>query len=195
MRHSTFPGSDVDFFDRQICMYFQMCFPGQPWTIFPSLCPRSPWLTQLFPLPSLCNPNYLSPWPVRNKAQSGLKRSRKRRKVIKENLMVQQTLLGSPLKRAWLFQPYQLQLWWVFCCCSSWGNIQVRSPWLPGRGFVSQCQPVAFIPVSLRGALCLLNKVSPLTSMSPEVLTHFEFIETWVLTICFGYSRLVKMLL
>lgn len=118
-----------------------------------------------------------------------------RRKVIKENLMAQQTLLGSPLKRARLFQPYQLQLWWVFCCCSSWGNIQVRSPWLPGRGLVSQCQPVAFIPVSLRGALGLLNKVSPLTSMSPEVLTHFEFIETWVLTICFGYSRLVKMLL
>lgn len=90
---------------------------------------HQPLVTQLFPLPSLCNPNYLSPWPVRNKAQAGLKHSRKRRKVIKRNLMTQQTLLGSLLKQAWLFQPYQL-LWWVFLLLLFLGNIQVRSPWL-----------------------------------------------------------------
>lgn len=40
--------------------------------------------------------------------------------------------------------------------------------------------PVAFIPMSPHGSsLCLLNQVSPSTSMSPEVLIHFEFINTW----------------
>lgn len=173
-----------------------MCSPGQPLTIFPSLCPHSPWLARLFPLPSLCNPNCLRPWPVRDKAQSVLKCSRKRRKVIKGKLMAQQTLLGSLLKWAQLFWPYRSQLWWFPCFCSSWGNIQVRNPWQPGTGLLSQGQPVAFIPVSPPcSSLCLLSKVSPSTSMSPEVLIHFEFIDTRVLTICFGYSRLVKMLL
>lgn len=123
-----------------------MCSPGQPLTIFPSLCPHSPWLARLFPLPSLCNPNCLRPWPVRDKAQSVLKCSRKRRKVIKGKLMAQQTLLGSLLKWAQLFWPYRSQLWWFPCFCSSWGNIQVRNPWQPGTGLLSQDNACGIYP-------------------------------------------------
>jgi len=54
--------------------------------------------------------NYLSPSPVRNKAQSRLKRSGKRRKVIKGKLMAQQSLLGAQLKWALLFLPDESHL-------------------------------------------------------------------------------------
>lgn len=70
--------------------------------------PSHPCATQITSAPGL-----------RNKAQSELKCSRKRRKVIKGNLMAQQTLLGSLLKWVWLFWPYQSQLWEFPCCCSS----------------------------------------------------------------------------
>lgn len=47
---------------------------------------------------------------MRNEAQSRLKRSRKRIKVIKGKLMAQQSLSGALLKWALLFLPYQSRL-------------------------------------------------------------------------------------
>ena len=87
-----------------------MCSSGQLPTIAPSHCPKSHCFSQLFPPPISMQSNYLSPSPVRNKAQSRLKRSGKRREVIKGKLMAQQSLLGALLKWALLFLPYQSHL-------------------------------------------------------------------------------------
>lgn len=97
-------------FDRQLRTYIEMCSSDQLPTIAPSHCQESYWFSQLFPPPISIQSNYLNPLPVRNKAQSRLKRSGKRRKVIKGKLMAQQSLLGALLKWALLFLPYQSHL-------------------------------------------------------------------------------------
>lgn len=87
-----------------------MCSSGQLPTIAPSHCPKSCRFSQISPLPLCMQSCYLSPLPVWNKAQSRLKRSGKRRKVIKGKLMAQQSLLGTLMKWASLFLPYQSHL-------------------------------------------------------------------------------------
>lgn len=69
---------------------------------------------------------------AKNRAQSRLKRSGKRRKVIKGKLMAQQSLLGALLKWA-LIPAISITAclgkpWWFPCCCCSWGKIQVKNP-------------------------------------------------------------------
>lgn len=155
MRGSPFPGSDLDFADRQICIlgYASPAHAALGW--------------HSFSLPSLCNPDSALAWEEQSLARA--QTQQKGEKSHKGNLTAQQTLLGSLLERAGLFQPHQAQLWWFPCGCSCWGRCRWGACLL--AGFVSQAS-LCHHPWLTSWSLSLLAQgVSPAVSHSWQCIT------------------------